>query len=339
MNMNDVDEFYLSVTSSLNPYHTCESLFFEKQIIKSPLLVPQQKVYFGMGGDVHNVEEEFWKATIKHGKKAMRLLAHSDVTEIHDMLMSYKEILIGSHYQNVYEYASNLLWIDAQRFVDLMEHFDGDFEQSYEFWVPIGLEYEYVNHDTKTKVKIDRLHKIPARYKNYRNTKIALGIFDMKPGKVGKTIKSNSEYDKSYGGDFNRQLAFYADNLEYKLGDVENVVDRFTVGLYYRNRQMVVDKLDGRSYGALRKLVTRFWDTEVFNRRVHNDWKYDKCVMCEYRGTCRNTPELWKGEGKPAVLDDYLVEKTCKCGKKFYNLKRHDEIKICNECKVKSEKK
>jgi hypothetical protein len=236
------------------------------------------------------------------------------------------------------EYTSNLLWIDAQRFVDLMAHFDGNFEQAYEWWVPLEVEYEYVNDDTKVKMIIDRIHKIPPRYKGYKNAKVALGIFDFKPGKVGKFINSNSEYDKYYGGDFNRQLAFYCDNLEYFI-DGANVVDRYAVGMYYRNRQLVADKFDGRTYKPLRELITKFWGTEAFNRRVHNDWMYDECNKCEHRGTCRNTAKLWKEEGGSRPLINYVVQKTCKCKKKFYTFKRHVDVNVCNDCRLKELKK
>lgn len=339
MKMADIDDFYLQVTRSLNPFAKCECKFLEGKILDSPILVPQQQVYFDLGHEVHEIEEKFWHGMMKHGKKMMLLVAEGTAEEIHDMLFQYKQLLVGSHYPNVFEYTSNLLWIDAQRFVDLREHFDGNIMQAYEYWMPLEVEYEYTNHDTKVNLTIDRLHKIPARYKNYKNVKDALGIFDMKPGKVGKFISANNEYDKWYGGDFNRQLAFYCDNLEYEINGV-NVVDRYAVGLYYRNRQLLADRFDGRTYGALDKLVTRFWDTETFSRRVHNDWKYDACNTCERRGTCRNTRQLWKEEGDSRPLSQFVTKKECtKCNKKFYTFKRHVDVKVCNECRVKEMKK
>lgn len=342
MKIQDLDGYFLSA-SALNEFKPCSERWFHKYVLDSRPVLDFSGPGLGTGLDIHKHEENFWNGVALKGRKIFTNEKYKTMplNEIAKNIAKYKYIFVGTHEPWIYTYLFNLSVIDAKRFVDLRRHFQGDLTQVYPYFVPREMEYIQVSNGMKTNLRIDRIQLIPPHFKKYKNKKIAVGIFDYKPGK--HIIHRNSEYDAAYGGGFGTQLAFYLDNLEYQLNG-EIVTEKFVAGLYYKTGQYIVEKLDLRSLNPLRDLINKFWNTDSFCRRERYPSKHDDCYFCPYRCNCRNTWELWgdyNGETEPL----YKHVKACicdKCNKKFRILKRKSvdrtgsptkESRMCYDCR------
>jgi hypothetical protein len=230
-------------------------------------------------------------------------MRHITVPDLRKQLDAIKlRLLSESEKLLIFPHLSNVSRMDSTRWVELIEHFDGDFEQAWKYWVPDFAERKQHNFDTKTILIVDRGLIIPPGFKNYRNERELLAILDFKPGKIkdtGGPVYAEELSKYGYGNDFKRQLTFYAYNLKHRIP----LEDRIVGGMFYKTGQYLLERLTNYSYSALEKQLENYWNSERFPRKI--TMKYH-CEWCDYMPTCLNTYKLQKGDesGEPDLILD-----------------------------------
>jgi len=343
--LRDIDGLKVS-PSRLNSEVACTFLYMFQKVIGAKPDVPRREFKMNFGTENHEVDENFWNLMKAKGKHLFGLsfLKTCSKEELAKPMTDIKRHFIPTHKRPMMmKPVHNMSLMDAQVFIDLRKHFDGDVKQLWEYWIPLELEYEVTDEVNRVHMILDNLSKVPAKFKRYRNKEDSLIVKDLKPGKFNPDgtmlkLQKNSDYDY---GNFGRQLVFYSYYIDY-LG----MPCHFVAGKYYKTGQYIVDKLNGHQISPFEKHISNFWDLEKFHRRAKwSNWKEDKygvkrdvdrCAWCDYRLQCRNTQALAEGDdnGGFVYLEDLVDERKCtSCGEDFIVFQRV-EREICHKCEL-----
>ncbi len=247
LKVKDIEEFELS-SGGLGKFSECKAQFWHRYFGRTESM-PKRQYKMTSGNRVHSVEKSFWMLARKNLASMFptKLMKSIDVDNLTKRMNQVKiRMLYSVETEEYLPYLMNLSSIDAIKWIQLREFFEGDVQKCFKYWVPVTNEFAQYNSKNRSLVIIDRINIIPKGF--FDSPDECLSIGDYKPGKFDengfpKFPETIRDYDY---GKFKRQLVFYACNLIFpgRKRQTKNLVDwlRCLLDENYRCIEILGDK-------------------------------------------------------------------------------------------------
>jgi len=296
---------YWMTPSKLNDYDFCPGLF-EARWLRGLKMVESKEMI--IGHNIHEILFWYYNSLRKRDKLRQHLVdvVKEGEDKTFDFIMEIYDHLVpasAKDNETLYKMISNYAFIDSYRLMNLYKFYDNslDVEQINMYYVPMLIEYKFIDNEWEMSGKLDRLDRMPEGFK-YKGKKIKFMLGDYKsntPDKIWNDYllykedpKLNKKSKPKLTTRYRRQLSVYVDLCVKHLGG-DYSRDDFAVFIMFLSKSLSVsEKLSNRTYNSRDKMIDKI--RREISLYEKGDYVfpcktfYKKCRKCGNADACSN---------------------------------------------------